>query len=100
MIELGQLFVTNVASFRGFLSVHAQFGLDRNTTWRVHVGYDKVQIVICRTVTSLCTGRDRSIRQIGWGFLDFLLSPPQFGLDRNKTWFVMCQKVHNNWGFG
>ena len=32
MIELGQLFVTNVASFRGFVSVPPQFGLDRNRT--------------------------------------------------------------------
>ena len=32
MIELGQLFVTNVAGFQGFLSVHAQFGTDRHRT--------------------------------------------------------------------
>ena len=32
MIELGQLFVTNVASFRGFVSVPPQFGSDRNRT--------------------------------------------------------------------
>ena len=33
MIEQGQLFVTNVASFQVTLRALFQFGLDRNRTW-------------------------------------------------------------------
>ena len=33
MVELGKLFVTNIASFQVFLRALFQFGLDRNRTW-------------------------------------------------------------------